>query len=254
MKDMTNKLSTTILAGSMMFTNASWIYGQQQPNTVKDELQLSSVRTHHLHSKLLDRRTFQGSLLEKARREGKAGYLVGPGMNFFPYPDDGHGATLPGYAKHVACNADAVIVGSVRNRESFLTESQESVFTENIVSVEQILKDNIAHPLAVASNIVVARSGGHIVTPEGYHIEVIDTNFPALQLGGQYLLSLKYVPSTMQYMSADREGTFSIVGQRAHRLISDSVPDSTKRQIDFQSFSELIRQSLVNCKKDGGAR
>jgi len=207
-----------------------------------DDAQVTLGKTHELHKKLFnDSRTHRGSLIERAKREGNIKITQQIGMPFFPSTDGS--VPNPGSEKEIACSNDAVVVGVVKSSESFLADNQEWVFTDYVVSIDRILKDNLAHPISPGATIVVARSGGRVQTAEGRFIEIIDRNHPALYAGGKYMLPLKYVPSSTQYQSGGSRGGFRIVGQRAIRLVSEDMPQQTDREYDLGQLAATIRQN-----------
>jgi hypothetical protein len=211
------------------------------------EAQLLAPDVHKMHAKLFDQRTGRGSLLARATREGDLRITIFPevGMlsaNANPSPD-------LAFVQSITCGADAVVIGVQGSSESFLTENQEWVFTDNAVSVREILKDNAAHPLAPGSTITIARSGGSIDTPDGHHILVADPGYPPLHVGGTYVLALKYVPSTGQYWQFDHRGGFSVDGKQALSLISRGK-DTQEPRYDYDSdaLSALVRRYATECE------
>jgi hypothetical protein len=203
--------------------------------------QLTAPDVHKMHAKLFEERTGRGSLLARATHEGDLRITVFPEVGMLsPNPDPTPDRT---FAKSVTCNADIVVIGVEESNQSFLTENQEWVFTDNVISIREVIKDNEAHPLALGSKIIVARSGGSINTPDGHHIVVAHPSYPSLQVGSAYVLALKYVPATGQYWQFDHRGGFHVVGKRAISLISE-VKDAQELHFDFdlETLSTLVRQ------------
>jgi hypothetical protein len=202
---------------------------------------------HKLHAKLFDQRTGRGSLLARATREGDLRITIEPEVGMLS-PNAGPAPDLA-FVESITSGADAVVIGIEESNQSFLTESQEWIFTDNAVSVQEILKNNAAHPLALGSMIIIARSGGSIETPDGHHIVVADPGHPALHTGGTYVLALKYVPSTGQYWQFDHRGGFRIEGKQAISLISRSK-DTQEPRYDYDSdaLSALVRRYAAECE------
>jgi hypothetical protein len=205
------------------------------------EAQLTAPNVHKMHAKLFDERTGRGSLLARATREGDLRITIFPEVgllsaNANPSPD-------LAFVQSITCGADAVVIGVQQTSQSFLTENQEWIFTDNAVSVREILKDNAAHPLAPGSAITIARSGGSIDTPDGHHIVVADPGYPPLHMGGTYVLALRYVPSTGQYWQFDHRGGFRIDGKQALSLVS-MEKDTQEPRFDYDSetLSALVRR------------
>jgi hypothetical protein len=212
--------------------------------------QLPASEVDKMHAKLFEERTGQGSLLERAKREGDLRITIFPEVGMLSAnPDPTPDLT---FAKSITCNADIVVIGVEESNQSFLTENQEWVFTDNVISIREVIKDNAAHPLVLGSKIIVARSGGRIDTPDGHHIVVADPSYPSLQEGSTYVLALKYVPATGQYWQFDHRGGFHIVGKRAISLISE-VKDAQELHFDFDlvMLSTLVRQYAMECQAEG---
>jgi hypothetical protein len=212
------------------------------------EAQLPAPDVHKMHAKLFDQRTGQGSLLARVTREGDLRIEIFPeGGMLSENPDPTPDLT---FAKSITCGADAVVIGVQETSQSFLTENQEWIFTDNAVSVREILKDNAAHPLAPGSTITIARSGGSIDTPDGHHIVVTDPGYPPLHVGGTYVLALRYVPSTGQYWQFDHRGGFRIDGKQALSLISkDEHTHEPRYDYDAEALSALVRRYVTECEK-----
>ncbi len=212
------------------------------------EAQLTAPDVHKMHAKLFDARTGRGSLLARATREGDLRITIIPEVGQLsadasPSPD-------LAFVQSITCGADAVVIGVQETSQSFLTENQEWIFTDNSVSVREVLKDNATHPLAPGSTITVARSGGSIDTPDGHHIVVADPGYPPLHVGGTYVLALRYVPSMGQYWQFDHRGGFRIDGKQALSLISkDEHTQEPRYDYDAEALSALVRRYVTECEK-----
>jgi hypothetical protein len=209
--------------------------------------QLPASDVHKMHAKLFEERTGQGSLLARVTREGDLRITIFPeGGMLSENPDPTPDLT---FAKSITCGADAVVIGVQGSSQSFLSENQEWIFTDNSVSVREVLKDNAAHPLAPGSTIIIARSGGSIDTPDGHHIVVADPSYPPLHAGGTYVLALRYVPSTGQYWQFDHRGGFRIDGKQALSLISKyKYTQEPRFDYDSETLSELVRRYAAECQ------
>jgi hypothetical protein len=208
--------------------------------------QLTLSQVHQLHSTVFEQR-FRRNLLELSKRQGDVRIRMDVDAPFFA---NGQAPSPGDLIRESACRADAVVIASIKQAESFLTQDKEWVFTDNVVTLNRVLKDNTAHPLAFGSMIVVARSGGHIATADGHIIEVIDGYSPALQIGKSYLLFLRYVPASGQYVSADGDDSFSVQGSSAIPLVSEPPSTAATRTYELQTLSELI-QTGAACRKKG---
>lgn len=212
------------------------------------DAQLTAPDVHKMHAKLFDERTGRGSLLARATREGDLRITIFPEVGQL----SANRNTSPelAFVQSITCGADAVIIGVQGSSQSFLSESQEWIFTDNSVSVREILKDNAAHPLAPGLTIIIARSGGSIDTPDGHHIVVADPGYPPLHVGGTYVLALRYVPSTGQYWQFDHRGGFRIDGKQAESLISlEKDTQEPRFDYDAETLSALVRRYATECEK-----
>jgi hypothetical protein len=231
-----------ILCAALLALVCAILPGREEAGT-----QLPASDVDKLHAKLFDQRTGRGSLLARATREGDLRIAIFPeGGMLSENPDPTPDLT---FAKSITCGADAVVIGVQGSSQSFLTENQEWIFTDNAVSVQEILKDNAAHPVAPGSTIIVARSGGSIETTEGRHIVVADPGYPPLHVGGIYVLALRYVPSTGQYWQFDHRGGFRIDGKQSLSLISpDKDTQEPRYDYDSETLSELVRRYAAECQ------
>jgi len=210
--------------------------------------QLPTSEVDKMPAKLFDARTGRGSLLARATREGDLQITIFPEVGQLS-PNASQSPELA-FVQSTTCGADVVVIGVQESSQSFLTENQEWIFTDNALSVREILKDNAVHPLGLGSKVIVARSGGNIDTPDGHHIVVADPGYPPLQVGGTYVLALKYVPSTGQYWQFDHRGGFRIDGKLALSLISkDKHTQEPRFDYDFETLSELVRRYVTECEK-----
>ena len=125
----------------------------------------STSDVDRMHSKLFEQRTGRGSLLARATREGDLRISIFPEVGLL----SSHANPSPdlAFVQSITCGADAVVIGVQQTSQSFLSENQEWIFTDNSASVREILKDNPTHPLIPGSTIIIARSGGRIDTPPG---------------------------------------------------------------------------------------
>jgi hypothetical protein len=209
--------------------------------------QLPTSDVDKMHAKLFEQRTGRGSLLARATREGDLRISIFPEVGLL----SSHANPSPdlAFVQSITYGADAVVIGVQQTSQSFLSENQEWIFTDNSVSVREILKDNPTHPLIPGSTIIIARSGGSIDTPDGHHIVVADPGYPPLHVGGTYVLALRYVPSTGQYWQFDHRGGFRIDGKQALSLISnDKHTQEPRYDYDSETLSELVRRYAAECQ------
>ncbi len=147
----------------------------------------------------------------------------------------------------ITCRSDVVLAGSVLEKTAFLTSKEDWAFTDHVVQVNEVIKDNSVRPIPVNAHIVVARSGGTIHLSNGRVIRVTDESFAPLKVGSSYLLFLKYIPETGGYLSEDGRGSFELQGGKAVKLTTQIIYGEPDDGIDFLNFVRLIRSAPIVC-------
>jgi hypothetical protein len=159
--------------------------------------------------------------------------------------EPGLSAVLPGEApanslailSGIGCDADAVILGNPKNKTSQITGDGNFVFSDYEVTVGRVLKDNSASPIQVGSSIIVTKDGGTIKY-KGRTITAINRGFRSFEMGGQYLLFLKYLPASNSYQ-AFSNGSFHLQGDKVTRSGGDAqLLESGKSAATFMSEVE----------------
>lgn len=79
-----------------------------------------------------------------------------------------------------------------------LSASESTIYTDYILVIGNVLKDNPASPMASRRDIVVTRPGGELTLPDG-HVTFEDLDFPRLETGVRYVQFLKYIPQSGAY-------------------------------------------------------
>lgn len=126
-----------------------------------------------------------------------------------PVGEPGPASTFSEFLRGLACNADAVVVGVVKDKASQLTEDGDFVFTDYQLGVEEVLKDNASAHLMPNISITLTQPGGR-VRLGGYIIEAEDASFRSLIIGGRYTLFLKFIPSTGAYASLNSVSSYEL--------------------------------------------
>lgn len=151
--------------------------------------------------------------------------------------------------------SDAVVIATVRAKESQLTEDERYVFTDYEVTVKEVLKDNAASHLSASDTLTVTRPGGRVLLG-GHLITVEDEGVKPLAVGDEYLLFLKFIPETGTYaaVSEDRSG-FRLSHGRVKALTAAA---GYARKQEGRDSNSLIREAraaaaAVASGKGGGA-
>jgi hypothetical protein len=96
------------------------------------------------------------------------------------------------------CQADAIVVGHPTASVAHLSASQSSIYSDYILVIGNVLKDNPASPIASRRDIVVTRPGGELTLPDG-HVTFEDQDFRHLETDVTYVQFLKYIPQSTAY-------------------------------------------------------
>ncbi len=136
-----------------------------------------------------------------------------------PYPDP--------YLQSIAQGADAVLVGVLKGKASFLTKDRDFIFTDFQMEVEEVIKNNPAAPLSLGSEITVTRPGGTLEI-SGREVRAVVGSFKPFQLGGKYVLFLEYVRTTGAYC-AHAEESFQLLPEG--RSVRSGTEGSTSQHL-----------------------
>ena len=149
---------------------------------------------------------------------------------------------LQEFLRGMAHDSDAVVIGVVNKKASFLTEDENFIFSDYDFYVEEILKDNGAHPIDV-KEITVTRPGGAIVLGQRA-VCAIDESLEPLALGNRYLLFLKFIPSTCAYKAFNSKGSFLLDGNKAVKLTHEDLPFEIETGTETSSLIARIRSAV----------
>jgi hypothetical protein len=164
-------------------------------------------------------------------------------------PDDPNAPALTDteFLVKMSCQADALVIGTVQNKSSQLTEDGKFAFSQYGLHVNEILKNNNgATALTLNSDLEITRPGGAIRL-NGRVIRVADESFPRLEVGAQYLVFLKFIPATGSY-KALRQGDYELIGDRFSPLVGEGLPAEIRRGGNRTSFLALVRNAIsIGC-------
>lgn len=146
------------------------------------------------------------------------------------------------FLSRLLCKSDAVVVGTIKDKNSDLTEDDNFIFTDYELAVEDVLKDNAAHSIQPATQITVTRPGGTLQL-SGRTVTAIDEGFKPLQPGSRYLLFLQFVPATGAYTTSASAGSYQLKNQRLIKLTAESLPPDFEAGQDAAAFVDSLRQA-----------
>lgn len=149
------------------------------------------------------------------------------------------------YLKSLGCKANAVIVGMVKGKSSQLTEGKTNIFTDYELTVEDVLKNNVAVSFEVNSDLTISRPGG-AVRLNGRILRARDDRFEPLRVGDHYMLFLGWDPASGDYVSISHTGdsSFQIRDGKASQVSDESLPLGPTVQTDSASFKNDARAAL----------
>jgi hypothetical protein len=148
------------------------------------------------------------------------------------------------------CHADAVVIGTLNNKSSQLTEDESFIFTDYEMTVEEVIKNNQSALIQANNTITITRDGG-AVQINGRIFRARREDFRPPHVGSKYLFFLKFIPDTGSYL-AYGNGTF---------LLNDneitSLGDATAQELlnggttDTATFLNQLRGfAALDCRKN----
>lgn len=111
--------------------------------------------------------------------------------------------------KRITCAADTIVVGTVKNSASQITASQRFVFTDYVLLVQEVLRNNTPDVIKQESEINITRPGGAVLVG-GKRVTAIDESFLPLRRGKRYLLFLRYLPETESFASIETGESYEL--------------------------------------------
>jgi hypothetical protein len=149
---------------------------------------------------------------------------------------------LQDFLRDLASKSDAVVIGAVNKKTSFLTADENFVFSDYELDVEEILKDNSAQPINVKS-ITVTRPGGAVVLGRRM-VRATDQSLEPLVPGNRYLLFLEFIPDTGAYKAFNSKGSFLLDGDKVVKLTHEDLPYEMETGAGALSLIAHIRSAV----------
>jgi hypothetical protein len=159
------------------------------------------------------------------------------------------------FLKTATCDAQAVVIGQVKNKTSVLTEDGRFVFTDYELQVEETLRDNPDAPIQPESMLTISRPGG-AVELNGKIFHVTDESFEPLEVNGRYLLLLRFIPTTGAYQAVNSHASFELKDNNVTRLTKQPLPYSFVYEENAAAFVAYVRAAADKCRdaRVGGAK
>lgn len=144
------------------------------------------------------------------------------------------------YLSKITCSSDAIVIGRPTGETSALTEGENFIFSDHSFAVEEVLKNNPRQSIQPSTEIVVTRPGGRLKLGNRW-IRAEDEDFKPFQLGGRYLLYLRFISATGSY-HAFGERSFELRADKFFRLSKFYLWNEKKFPLlDTSSFLSEVR-------------
>jgi hypothetical protein len=153
------------------------------------------------------------------------------------------------FLRNLSCSADAIVVGSVKSKSAHLTEDETFVYTEYEFSIKEVVKNNTASPIEINNSIEIARPGG-VIKLDNRRITVEDKSYEPLLKNKDYLLFLRFVPSTNGYVVASAEGDFILEDNSFKKLSKQRLPKELKNNNPQDLLSAIRNAISVGCNQN----
>ena len=147
------------------------------------------------------------------------------------------------------CNADAVIIGTLKSKSSQLTQQGNFIFTDYEVIIDEVIKNNLNSPIEVGSTIITTRDGGAIKVNNRV-LRAKRADFDPPVVGYRYLLFLRFIPKTSSYLMYGN-GSFELQGDEMLALGPDARQELKQRanQHSLIFLNELRSFDTGGCSK-----
>jgi hypothetical protein len=161
-----------------------------------------------------------------------------------------NGFNLQAFLTNRACDADAIVVGTVRGQTSRLTEDESFIYTINDLKVEAVLKNNLALTVKEGEVISAIRSGGTLQV-NGRKIVAEFKGAKTFEAGQKYLLFLTYVPEKGLYVADNI--SYLIKNHKIVKLTEQQLEPALESGNDVEPFISSVRAAAAaSCEAVGG--
>lgn len=149
-----------------------------------------------------------------------------------------------------ACDADAIVVGTVKGQASSLTEDESFIYTVNELKVETVLKNNSTQVINPGEVISAVRSGG-TVQLNGRKIVAEFKGNKTLEPGQNYLLFLTFIPEKGLYVADNI--SYQLKNDKILKLTEQQLEPALESGNNANSFISSVRAAIaVPCETVGG--
>lgn len=86
----------------------------------------------------------------------------------------------------------AVIIGDITDAQAQLSDDQTKIYSEFVVQINEVLKNDARAPLGVGRSVIVERSGGRVRFPSGKIVVSLTNHQDLPRIGKRYVLFLNH--------------------------------------------------------------
>jgi hypothetical protein len=126
-------------------------------------------------------------------------------------------------------NSDAVVVGTVKTGQAYLSNDKRRLYSEFKVELQDVIKMPTGPYLMAGDSIAVQREGGKVRLPSGKVLVRAATANSMPQIGKRYLLFLKYNSDTQDYALVTG---YQLGGGQVYRLDERKFEEDNHQRVE----------------------
>lgn len=244
-------ISFVLMGYGVTLLAASSSAGQlsQDRVTIIDEGQ--TTRKQKEHGRLYNTYKGREKLIDKVAKE--KGDIEVRMVTFPPFggsvPSFDSNDSTDTFLRGISRDADAVVLGTIKDGTSHLTENGTFVFTDYDFLVEEVIKQDSTAEIQANSNITVTRPGGTIQL-KGRIVRAKDVSFNSFEPERRYVLFLKRISSTGAYR-AFRSGSFEMHNNKVSSLMKEKSSLVLQDRYTEASFITKVHNAVDFARQDG---
>ena len=157
---------------------------------------------------------------------------------------------LKNFLSSRSCDADAILIGTVKGQTSSLTEDESFIYTVNELKIETVLKNNSTQVITPGEVISAIRSGGTIQL-KGRKVVAESRGVRTLEPGQNYLLFLTFIPEKGLYVADNI--SYQLKNEKIVKLTEQQLEPAFESGNNANSFISSVRAAIaVPCETVGG--
>ena len=167
---------------------------------------------------------------------------MGAGLPMVPKP-----GAFAAILKKETCDDDTILIGSISDKQSHLTTSGRSVYTDHAFNPQQTLKGTRA------KQIVVTQVGGRVDNlPTGVPgfttVEFENEQFPRMKLGTTYLLFLRRIAASGAYIAPNQYGGTLVANNGQWSIANAAYFSTVVPEFAQGALENNIANWLMSCQ------